>query len=106
PAGASEIYCHPAPGQLPAMADMQEGYDHAGELAALVSPRVRACVAGSRVRLVSYATLADERREAGGRGSLRITERLEAPPGRTLPARGPPLRPPRRRGGPAARARG
>jgi len=62
PAGASEIYCHPALGQLPAMADMQEGYDHASELAALVSPRVRACVAASGVRLVSYATLADERR--------------------------------------------
>ena len=62
PPGASEIYCHPALGQLSATADMQEGYDHAGELAALVSPRIRACVAASGVRLVSYATLADERR--------------------------------------------
>jgi hypothetical protein len=44
------------------MADMQEGYDHEGELAALLSPRVRAGVAASGVRLVSYATLADERR--------------------------------------------
>jgi chitin disaccharide deacetylase len=58
PPGASELYCHPAIGQPPAMAGLQPGYDHAGELAALVSPRVRACVQASDVRLVSYAELA------------------------------------------------
>jgi len=58
PPGASELYCHPAIGQPPAMAGLQPGYDHAGELAALMSPRVRACVQASDVRLVSYAELA------------------------------------------------
>jgi hopanoid biosynthesis associated protein HpnK len=57
PGGTSELYCHPALRQPPVMAGAQRGYDHAGELAALVSPRVRACVEASGVRLVSYADL-------------------------------------------------
>jgi hopanoid biosynthesis associated protein HpnK len=58
PPGVSELYCHPAVRQPAAMADTQCGYDHAGELAALVSPRVRACVRASGVALVNYARLA------------------------------------------------
>jgi hopanoid biosynthesis associated protein HpnK len=58
PPGVSELYCHPAVRPPAVMADAQRGYDHAGELAALLSPRVRACVQESGVRLVSYAGLA------------------------------------------------
>jgi len=57
PPGTSELYCHPALRQPPVMAVAQHGYDHAAELAALVSPRVRACVEATGVRLVSYADL-------------------------------------------------
>jgi chitin disaccharide deacetylase len=55
PPGLSEVYCHPSLGTAAAMAPYQEGYDHAGELAALVSPRVRAAVAAASVELVTYA---------------------------------------------------
>src|SRR5439155_757661 len=41
PPGVSEVYCHPAEGVAPAMAPYQQGYDHAGELAALTSGRER-----------------------------------------------------------------
>src|SRR5439155_362239 len=50
PPGVSEVYCHPAEGVAAAMAPYQQGYDHAGELAALTSARVREAVhaAGGR----------------------------------------------------------
>jgi chitin disaccharide deacetylase len=54
PPGLSEVYCHPSLGDAPALAPFQPGYDHAGELAALVSPRVRAAVQRAGVELVSY----------------------------------------------------
>src|SRR5206468_4073876 len=41
PPGVHEIYCHPAEAQPAALAPHQRGYDHAREVAALVSPRVR-----------------------------------------------------------------
>jgi hopanoid biosynthesis associated protein HpnK len=56
PPGVSEVYCHPAEGR-PAEAHHQAGYDHAGELAALTSPRVRAAVQAAGVELVSYPQL-------------------------------------------------
>ena len=40
------------------MAQWQAGYDHEGEVAGLVSPRVRAAVAAAGVELVSYRELA------------------------------------------------
>lgn len=52
--GLSELYCHPAERQPPAMARWQSGYDHEGELAALTSPRVRAALAREGIELVSY----------------------------------------------------
>ena len=55
PPGLSEVYCHPSQGRSPAMAPYQTGYDHAGELAALTSPRVRAAIDAAGVELVSYA---------------------------------------------------
>jgi hopanoid biosynthesis associated protein HpnK len=57
PPGTSEIYCHPAERQPPSMAQWQEGYDHEGEVAGLVSPRVRAAIDAADVELVSYREL-------------------------------------------------
>lgn len=58
PPGTSEIYCHPATTNslIPAMA----GYDHAGELAALTSPRVKAHLAAGAIERTTFATLAAE----------------------------------------------
>lgn len=53
PPGVSEIYCHPADGEPAALARYQPGYDHRGEVAALVSPRVRAALDAAGVELVS-----------------------------------------------------
>ena len=58
PAAVSELYCHPADGTPAALAPGQPGYDHAGELAALGSPRVRSALADGGVELTSYAALA------------------------------------------------
>jgi len=53
PPGVSEVYCHPATGDPPALARYQPGYDHQGEVDALVSPRVRAALDAAGVELVS-----------------------------------------------------
>lgn len=58
PAGASELYCHPAIEQTPALARTMPGYRPAEELAALVSPAVRRVVDSRGIELVSYADLA------------------------------------------------
>ncbi len=57
PPGTSEVYCHPADGQPDAMARWQTGYDHAGETAALLSPRVRRAVAAAGVELIGTRQL-------------------------------------------------
>jgi hopanoid biosynthesis associated protein HpnK len=57
PAGTSEIYCHPAERQPAALAPHQPGYEHAVELAALTSPRVRAAIDTADIRLVGYPDL-------------------------------------------------
>ena len=57
PTGVSELYCHPAEGVADALAPYQAGYDHAGELAALLSPRVRAALDAAGIALVSYREL-------------------------------------------------
>ncbi len=51
--GTSELYCHPAERSPAALARYQPGYDHAGELAALVSTRVRQAVRDAGVELMS-----------------------------------------------------
>ena len=56
PSGLTELYCHPSLGVSPALAPYQRGYDHAAELAALTSARVRAALRTADVELVSYAT--------------------------------------------------
>lgn len=58
PAGTHEVYCHPALGRTTARARHQQGYRPEDELAALVSPRVRAEIARRGVELVSYQALA------------------------------------------------
>ena len=58
PPGVSELYCHPVERQAAALAPYQPGYDHAGELAALTSPRVRAALEAAGVELASYRDLA------------------------------------------------
>jgi hopanoid biosynthesis associated protein HpnK len=55
PPGVNEVYCHPAEGVAPAMAPYQHGYDHAGELTALTSARVREAVGTAGIELVTYA---------------------------------------------------
>jgi hopanoid biosynthesis associated protein HpnK len=45
PPGVTEIYLHPAVQSGSAIADSMSGYRHADELAALLSPRVRAAIA-------------------------------------------------------------
>ncbi len=52
--GVNEVYCHPAASDAVAG---QAGYDHAGELGALLSPRVRAALSAAGVRLASYRAL-------------------------------------------------
>jgi len=56
PPGLTELYCHPSLGVSPALAPYQHGYDHAGELAALTSERVRTALRAADIELVSYAT--------------------------------------------------
>jgi hypothetical protein len=57
PPGVSEIYAHPATRQAAVMAGHQDGYDHAGEVAALTSPRVRAALDRAGVALTTYRDL-------------------------------------------------
>jgi hypothetical protein len=48
PEGESELYFHPATGRDAVIDRWMPGYRHADELAALVSPTVRAALAGLR----------------------------------------------------------
>jgi hopanoid biosynthesis associated protein HpnK len=57
PAGVTEVYLHPAVQSGAAIAASMGGYRHAGELAALTSPRVRAAVAAAGVPLGGYADI-------------------------------------------------
>lgn len=56
--GTTEIYFHPATGATPELAACQPGYDHAGELAALCSPRVREALLRAGAVLTRYSELA------------------------------------------------
>jgi hopanoid biosynthesis associated protein HpnK len=55
PPGLTEIYCHPATQSGSIVSSSMPTYRHADELAALVSPRVRAAVAADAVTLGGYA---------------------------------------------------
>jgi hopanoid biosynthesis associated protein HpnK len=54
PPGVSEIYLHPATESGSAIASSMAAYRHADELAALLSPRVRAAVVATGARLGGY----------------------------------------------------
>jgi hypothetical protein len=58
PPGVSELYCHPATVQTPALARTMPDYRPADELAALLSPAVRRVLDRGGVELASYAALA------------------------------------------------
>jgi hopanoid biosynthesis associated protein HpnK len=55
PPGVTEIYLHPATMSGDAIAASMSGYRHADELAALLSPRVRAAVAAAGIGVGGYA---------------------------------------------------
>jgi chitin disaccharide deacetylase len=57
PPGTTELYCHPAVAQTPALKRSMPRYRPAEELAALLSPRLGALVAERGIELVSYADL-------------------------------------------------
>jgi hopanoid biosynthesis associated protein HpnK len=61
PPGITEIYCHPATQSGSIVSSSMPAYRHADELAALLSPRVRAALARDSVTLGGYA---DAEREA------------------------------------------
>jgi hopanoid biosynthesis associated protein HpnK len=55
PPGVSEIYSHPATESGAAIAATMSNYRHSDELAALLSPRVRAAIAAMNVRRGGYS---------------------------------------------------
>lgn len=55
PDGVSEVYCHPATATSGVLAAEMPDYRHADELAALVSPRVRAALERAGARLSAFA---------------------------------------------------
>jgi chitin disaccharide deacetylase len=55
PAGLSEIYFHPAAGRDALLDRLMPGYDHEGEMAALLSPALRAAVTAAGIRQTTYA---------------------------------------------------
>ncbi len=57
PPGATELYCHPAVAQTPLLRRSMPSYRPVEELAALVSPRLRALIEAQDIELVSYADL-------------------------------------------------
>lgn len=57
PAGVTEIYLHPAVASACAISESMARYRHADELAALISPRVRAAVAAQRLACGGYTDI-------------------------------------------------
>ena len=57
PPGTTEFYCHPAVAQTPPLRRTMPSYHPVEELAALLSPRLRALIEERGIELVSYADL-------------------------------------------------
>ena len=57
PDGVSEAYFHPATTHDPEFAATMPGYDHPGELAALLSGKARAAIAQRNIQLINYSDL-------------------------------------------------
>jgi len=55
PDGVNEVYCHPGTKTTPELAAAMPGYRHREELAALISPSVKARIEQLGVRLASYS---------------------------------------------------
>ncbi len=55
PGGLSEIYFHPAAGRDAVLDALMPEYDHQGELAALVSPRIRDALAAAGAVRETYS---------------------------------------------------
>ncbi len=55
PVGLSEIYFHPAAGRDAVLDRLMPGYDHEGEMAALLSPALRAAIGQAGIRPTTYA---------------------------------------------------
>jgi hypothetical protein len=66
PDGVTEIYLHPATESGAAVNASQGGYRHADELAALVSPRVKAAIQAAHVRCGSFAGISPARVRGSG----------------------------------------
>jgi chitin disaccharide deacetylase len=60
PDGVSEIYFHPATERTPRLAVAMPGYRHPEELAALLSPAVKARIEELGITLASYGELAEQ----------------------------------------------
>jgi hopanoid biosynthesis associated protein HpnK len=54
PSGLSEIYFHPAAGRDAQLDRLMPGYDHEGEMAALLSPALHAAVREAGIRRTTY----------------------------------------------------
>ncbi len=59
PEGLSELYFHPAAERTPALAVAMPGYRHRDELAALLSPAIKACIEELGIQRVTYGKLSD-----------------------------------------------
>jgi hopanoid biosynthesis associated protein HpnK len=57
PEGVSELYLHPASARSPSLARAMPAYRHTDELAALLSPAVRASIAARGIALIGYGAL-------------------------------------------------
>jgi hopanoid biosynthesis associated protein HpnK len=57
PEGVSEMYFHPATQPTPDLLQANPGYDYEGELAALMSPRVKAALAARGLTPIAYRDL-------------------------------------------------
>jgi hopanoid biosynthesis associated protein HpnK len=62
PPGLSEIYFHPAAGRDALLDRLMPGYDHEAEMAALLSPAVRAAVVAAGVQSTTYTDTLDAAR--------------------------------------------
>jgi hopanoid biosynthesis associated protein HpnK len=57
PSGLSEIYFHPAAGRDATLDRLMPGYDHEGEMAALLSPKLSKAFAHHQVEVTTYSSL-------------------------------------------------
>ena len=59
PEGVTEVYCHPATQTCGILQKIMPNYRHADELAALLSPKVKAAIEDEKIRLKSFTDVLD-----------------------------------------------